>query len=492
VTEHVDVLVVGAGLAGIGAACHLLRDCPSKRFAVLEARDCLGGTWDLFRYPGIRSDSDMFTLSYRFRPWPGATSIADGPSILSYLRDTAREYGLDEFIRYRRRAIAANWSSARARWTVDVEDTDTGAIEQITCDFLWGNTGYYRYDEGYTPAFAGVEQFAGRVVHPQHWPADLDVNGRRVVVIGSGATAITLVPALAETGAQVTMLQRSPSYVVPRPRRDPLAVALRRLPARQRYWLVRWKNVLVTQAFYELCRRWPGAGKRIIRSMVARQLPDGPDVDTHFAPRYDPWDQRLCVARNADLFRVLRDGTAHIVTDRIDRFTENGIRLESGRELEADVVVTATGLVVSMFGGAAITIDGVPLDMSERVAYKGVLLSGVPNAAMTIGYTNASWTLKAELVAEYVCRLLNHMQAHGYHVATPRAPAPGEPTQPAIALTSGYVQRALGLMARQGSRPPWRLHQNYPLDIVMLRHGRLDDAIDFERAPRTAATPAAR
>jgi len=487
--EYVDVLIVGAGLSGIGAACHLSDECPGKSYAILEARGASGGTWDLFRYPGIRSDSDMFTLGYAFRPWKEAKAIADGPSILNYIRATARDHGVDSKIRYHRRVVSAEWSSADARWTVDVTRTDTGDTEQITCGFLFGNTGYYRYDEGYTPRFEGTERFAGQIIHPQHWPEDLDLSGKRVVVIGSGATAVTLVPALADAGAQVTMLQRSPSYVFTLPARDPIADVLRRaLPPKVAYPIVRWKNVMLSSMIFQLSRRQPELMKKVIRRTVAKQLPADYAVDTHFSPTYQPWDQRLCLVPDGDLFRAIRTGKATVVTDRIRTFTEGGVLLESGTELPADVIVTATGLNVLLLGGMSLTVDGAEVDLSKTVGYKGMMFSGVPNLALTIGYTNASWTLKGDLAAHYVCRLLNHMDAHGYTQCTPLGPDPSEPTRPFIDLASGYVLRAADTLPKQGNRTPWRLHQNYPRDVLMLKHGKIDDeGIEFRSGSRVAA-----
>jgi cation diffusion facilitator CzcD-associated flavoprotein CzcO len=491
--EHVDVLIVGAGLSGIGAACHLQAESPGKTYAILEARDASGGTWDLFRYPGIRSDSDMFTLGYSFRPWQEAKAIADGPSILSYIRDTARDHGVEQHIRYSHRVVRAEWSSAESRWTVEAQRTDTGERVHVTCRFLFGCTGYYRYDEGYTPQFAGTDRFSGEIVHPQHWPEQLDYDGKRVVVIGSGATAVTLVPAMAERAAHVTMLQRSPSYVLALPARDPLADLLRkRLPAKAAYPLVRWKNVLLSSALFHLSRRAPGFMKKLIRRGVMRQLPEGYEVDTHFAPTYGPWDQRLCLVPDGDLFRAISGGGASVVTDGIETFTERGLRLTSGRELEADVVVTATGLNLLVLGGMEIVVDGTPVELSEKVAYKGMMFDGVPNLALTIGYTNASWTLKGDLVASYVCRLINHLDDGGYATVTPRLPVAELETEPFIDLRSGYVLRALDQLPKQGPATPWRLHQNYPRDIVMLKYGSLeDDAIEFARAPAAAGAAAA-
>jgi cation diffusion facilitator CzcD-associated flavoprotein CzcO len=475
-SEHVDVLIVGAGLSGVGAACHLQTKCPGKTFAILEARDALGGTWDLFRYPGIRSDSDMFTLGYSFHPWKQAKSIADGPAIRSYINETADEYGVREAIRLNQRVIAAAWSSEQARWTVDVERTDSGETFQMTCGFLYACTGYYRYDEGFTPEFPGRDRFQGEIIHPQHWPAGFDYNGKRVLVIGSGATAVTLVPAMAERAAHVTMLQRSPSYVVTLPGRDPLARLLRRLlPPKAVYPLVRWKNVLVALAFFQLSRRRPQFVKKLIRRSVERQLPDDYDVQTHFTPRYNPWDQRVCLVPDGDLFAVLSDGRASIVTDEIATFTETGLELASGERLEADVIVTATGLNMLALGGLALTVDDEPVELPETVAYKGMMLSGVPNLAIAMGYTNASWTLKCDLCSHYVCRLLNYMDEHGYQQCTPLAPDPSLPREPFIDFNSGYVVRAIHKFPKQGPRRPWRLYQNYPRDVHLLKRGELSD-----------------
>ncbi len=479
--EHVEVLILGAGLSGIGAACHLREHCPGKTFAIIEARESTGGTWDLFRYPGIRSDSDMYTLGYRFRPWTGAKSITDGASILDYIRDTAREHGVAEKIRLGHRALRADWSSATARWTVQVELSGTGATVHLTCDFLYCCTGYYRYDEGYSPSFPGSERFAGEIVHPQHWPSELDYSGKQVVVIGSGATAVTLVPALAGGGAEhVTMLQRSPSYILSLPERDPLADKLReRLPADAAYAIVRWKNVMLAMLNYQLCRRAPGAMKRLLRWLAGKQLPLGYDLATHFSPGYEPWDQRLCLVPDGDLFQALSGGEATIETGEIDTFTENGIALRSGKQLEADVIVTATGLNMMMLGGIELAVDGHEIELGSTVAYKGMMLGGVPNLALTVGYTNASWTLKADLVAEYVCRVLNHMDARELAVCTPASPDDDLPRVPIIDLKSGYVQRSVDALPKQGATAPWRLHQNYIKDVRLLRRGPIDDGVEF-------------
>jgi cation diffusion facilitator CzcD-associated flavoprotein CzcO len=485
----VDVLIVGAGLSGIGAACHLQRDCPERTYAIIEARSESGGTWDLFRYPGIRSDSDMFTLGYGFRPWREAKSIADGPSILRYIRDTAREHGVEQKIRYHRRAVSASFSSEDGRWTVDVEDTDNGELTQLTCSFLWGNTGYYRYDEGYTPELEGSERFGGKLVHPQHWPEDLDYAGKRVVVIGSGATAVTLVPAMAGEAAHVTMLQRSPSYVLSLPGNDPVAKLLRRFMSPSAlYPIVRLKNVTLATALFNICRRAPERMRKLLRKGVASRLPAGYDVDRHFNPSYAPWDQRLCLVPDGDLFTALSSGRASVVTDRIDTFTETGIRLQSGEQLDADIVITATGLNMQVLGGISFTVDGEPVNIADTVAYKGMMLSGVPNMALTVGYTNASWTLKADLVSAYVCRVLNHMRAHGYQICAPQTPDASVGRAPFMELRSGYVMRAEQWLPKQGDRTPWRLHQNWVRDVRALRYGALDDeGVVFSRARGAAA-----
>jgi len=487
---HTDVLIVGAGLSGIGAACHLRRSRPEKTFTILEARDATGGTWDLFRYPGVRSDSDMFTLGYSFRPWQRSRAMADGASILAYIRETAREHGLEDSIVLGHRAVRADWSSAQARWTVQVRRIDTGETLHLTCDWLYCCTGYYRYDEGYNPTFAGSERFRGEIVHPQHWPAQLDCAGKRVVVIGSGATAVTLVPALAEGAEHVTMLQRSPSYVVSVPAHDQFAAMLqRRLGARSAYALVRWKNVLLTMLNFQLCRRAPRLMSRFFRRLAAKQLPSGYDLDTHLRPTYDPWDQRLCLVPDGDLFRAIRDGGASIETGEIETFTESGVALAGGRELPADVIVTATGLDMLMLGGIELALDVTAVDLSSTVAYKGMMLCGIPNLSLTLGYTNASWTLKADLVAEYVCRVLRHMDERGLAACTPRAPAGAPAREPIIDLKSGYVLRSIDAMPKQGAAAPWRLHQNYLKDLLLLRRGRLDDAVEF--TPRPPGPPSA-
>src|SRR3954470_9817255 len=475
--RHVDVLIVGAGLSGIAAGYHVQASCPGRSYAILEARDSIGGTWDLFRYPGIRSDSDMFTLGYGFRPWKAAKAIADGPSILSYVKDTAREYDIDRHIRFGHRVVRAEWSSDEQHWTVEAEQTATGETVTLTANFLFTCTGYYRYDEGHTPELPGLDRFGGQVIHPQHWPEDLDYTGKRVVVIGSGATAVTLVPAMAPDAAHVTMLQRSPSYVMSLVGRDPIALAIRkRLPARAAHQLVRWKNILTTAVFYRVSRRRPALVRRLVRKQNVALLPDGYDVDTHFTPRYDPWDQRMCFVPDADLFKAIRRGDAEVVTSTIERFDADGIVLTGGRHLDADVIVTATGLRLSPFGGIELTVGGRKVDPSREMAYQALMLSGVPNFVFTVGYTNASWTLKVELVAEFTCRLLAHLAAHGYRSVVPvRDPSVSE--VPLMDFTSGYVLRALDQLPHQGDREPWRLRQSYLRDRRTIRRASLEDGV---------------
>jgi monooxygenase len=491
--EHFDVLVVGAGLSGIGAACHLQRRCPDRSYAVLEARERIGGTWDLFRFPGVRSDSDMQTLGYSFRPWEGDPVLADGSSILSYITDTAQRSGVLEKVCTGHRVVSAEWSGADGRWTVDATRAQTGDVVRLSCAWLMMCGGYYRYDGGHTPQFAGTERFPGPIVHPQQWPEDLDYAGRRVVVIGSGATAVTLVPAMARSAAHVTMLQRSPSYVVSVPSQDGLARRLRRrLPAMAAYQAVRWKNVGLMTLSYQLSRRRPRLMKSLIRRGAQHQLPAGFDVDVHFKPDYNPWDQRLCIAPDGDLFSVLSSGAASIVTDQIETFTERGLRLRSGRELEADVIVTATGLRLLALGGVRLVVDGETVVLPQKLAYKGMMLSGVPNFSFTVGYTNASWTLKADLTAEYVCRLLNHMRRKGYAHCAPVGEGPELTREPLINLASGYVLRAVQDFPGQGSTRPWRVHQNYALDLVDFRLGRIDDGVmRFSRGGGVGGQPAA-
>jgi monooxygenase len=557
--QHFDVLIIGAGLSGIGAGAYLRMRCAGKSFAILEGRGAMGGTWDLFRYPGVRSDSDMYTLGYRFRPWNDPKAIADGPAILKYIRETAAEYDLDKEIRYNHRVRRAEWSSADSRWTVEVQikepqlqklareqgrngkadqqavtrpvgsvpvgdarlsgvaassdrtnwppanaggsdkselphadadSTGTAAnvrTELFTCNFLYLCTGYYEYESGYTPDWPGFENYKGSIVHPQKWPEDLDYAGKRVIVIGSGATAVTLVPAMAETAAHVTMLQRSPTYVVSLPSKDRIANTLRKLlPAKAAYAISRWKNIFWSMFFYNLSRKRPETMKRIIAKGVAKEL--GTEyAETHFEPNYNPWDQRLCLVPDADLFRSIREGRASVVTGHIESFTETGIRLTNGQHLGADIIVTATGLKLKIMAGLTLVVDGETVELSKKMAYKGMMYSDVPNLAQAFGYTNASWTLKCDLTAEYVCRLLNHMDEHGYTQCAPRLNDPSIKPEPVLDFTSGYVQRALHTLPSQGSKQPWRLHQNYAKDLANLRYGRLDDGtMEFRRAGNPA------
>jgi monooxygenase len=481
--EHLDVLIVGAGLSGIGAAHHLTAAFPHRTYAILEARDTIGGTWDLFRYPGVRSDSDMHTLGYRFRPWTQAKAIVDGPAILQYVRDTATEAGIDRHIRFGHKAVRADWSSGDARWTVRV--LHNGQTSELTCSFLYVCTGYYHYDAGYDPQFPGIERFRGTLVHPQKWPQDLDYAGRQVVVVGSGATAVTLVPALAQRAGHVTMVQRSPSYVMSLPGRDPIADRLRRLLGpRRAYPIVRWKNVAVSTLIYRLSRRRPQLLRSMLRKAAIRQLPPGYDVDTHFKPRYQPWDQRLCLAPDGDFFAAIRHGRASVVTDGIAEFTDTGLRLESGTELPADIVVTATGLRLLALGGIALCVDGRDVKLPETMAYKGMMLSGVPNFVFTIGYTNASWTLKADLVAGYVVRLLRYLDRHGYDTCVPTNDDPTLTERPLLDFQAGYVLRSVDDFPKAGSRAPWQLGVSYAHDVVKLRYGAIaDGAMRFSRRP---------
>lgn len=482
--EHFDVVVVGAGLSGIGAGVHLQTRCPDRSYVILEGRERIGGTWDLFRYPGVRSDSDMYTLGYSFKPWTGAKAIADGPSILDYVNETAREHGVDGKIRFRHKVKRAAWSTDEGRWTVEAERAG-GEPARFTCSFLFLCGGYYNYDAGYTPDFPGIENFAGRVVHPQKWTEDVEYAGKDVVVIGSGATAVTLVPAMARDAAHVTMLQRSPTYVVSLPEADRLASWLnRRLPAKLAYAITRWKNVLLGMWFFRMCRKHPARVKAFILKQVRQALGPDYDVDTHFTPRYNPWDQRLCLVPDGDLFEAIREGRASVVTDHIDTFSEKGIKLVSGEELHADLVVTATGLDLLPVNGLALTVDGEAVDPARTLSYKGMMYSDVPNLASAFGYTKASWTLKCDLTCEYVCRLLNHMSRHGYAQCTPHNDDPSIGEEPWIDFSSGYIRRAIDKFPKQGSRKPWKLYQNYALDLMSLGFGRVDDGtMQFTRKP---------
>ncbi|MEU6769392.1 NAD(P)/FAD-dependent oxidoreductase [Streptomyces sp. NPDC046853] len=484
--EHIDVVIVGAGLSGVGAAYRLQTECPERSYAIVEARQSMGGTWDLFRYPGVRSDSDMFTLGYPFKPWRGSKVLADGRSILSYIKDTAAEFGIDRRIRYGTKVIGADWSTATARWTLTLERTDEDGnrtLSTVTCDFLYSCAGYYDYDGGHAPEFEGADSFTGTVVHPQFWPADLDHTGKRVIVIGSGATAVTLVPAMAKSAAHVTMLQRSPTWIGSLPSRDRLADGIRAvLPANAAHRIVRTKNILFAIGLYQFCRRSPKAARRLLTGLNKRIVKDDQLVADHFTPSYDPWDQRLCAMPDADLFQVLKRGEAEIVTDHIDRFVPEGIRLKSGRVIEADVIVTATGLRLLAFGGIAPSVDGQTVALNEQFVWRGAMMTGVPNFAVCIGYTNASWTLRADLTSRLVCKVLNHMRDHDYAAVEPR-PTTLLNERPLLDLASGYVQRSIDAFPRQGDRSPWKVRQNYVLDAASTMRTNLRKTL--------AATPVA-
>lgn len=489
--DHVDVVIIGAGLSGIGAAYRLQTECPDRSYTILEARDTLGGTWDLFRYPGVRSDSDMFTLGFPFKAWQDAKAIADGPSILRYLRETAEEFGIDRHIRYGTRVTAADWSTERARWTLTL-DTDAGE-RTMTCDFVYSCTGYYDYANGHLPEFPGMDAFAGRVAHPQFWPDDLDYAGKRVVVIGSGATAVTLVPAMAEEAAHVTMLQRSPTWISSLPGRDVIADALRAvLPAKRAHQAARMKNVLFTLAFFQFCQRSPRLARKVLTRLNTRALGgDAALVEEHFTPTYKPWDQRLCAAPDADFFQAIRSGRAGVVTGHIDRVVPEGVRLTDGRVLEADVIVTATGLNLLALGGVAPSIDGEVVSLPEQFVWRGLMVTGVPNFAVCIGYTNASWTLRADLSSRLVCKVLNHMARHGYAAVVPE-PQGQLAERPLLDLSSGYIQRSIAAFPRQSDRSPWRVRQNYVLDAATTMRTNLHKTLrpTLLSAVREARTPA--
>jgi cation diffusion facilitator CzcD-associated flavoprotein CzcO len=487
----VDVAIVGAGLSGIGAACRLQLECPDRSYVVLEARDAIGGTWDLFRYPGIRSDSDMFTLSYPFRPWRDAKAIADGPAILSYVRETAAEFGVDQHVRFRTKVVGADWSSADARWTLALsEQAPDGATSQrtTTCRFLYSCAGYYDYERGHEPVFPGIEDFAGDVVKPQFWPENLDYAGKRVVVVGSGATAVTLVPTMARDAAHVTMLQRSPSWIGAVPSRDRVADRLRAaLPPLLAHRVIRSKNILRQQALYAFCQKWPGLARKLLLELSAKSLGDRDQVDSHFTPAYDPWDQRFCVVPDGDLFRAMRKGRAEVVTDHIDRFVPEGIRLRSGQVLDADVVVLATGLKLLPFGGIRPVVDGSPVDVHEQFVWQGAMVTGMPNFAVVVGYTNASWTLRSDLSSRLVCKVLNEMTRRDAVSVVPVPDGDLEP-RPLLALTSGYIQRSLHEFPQQGHRGPWRVRQNYLLDTATTLRRDLSKTLRFERSRKAAPT----
>ena len=491
--DQVDVVIIGAGISGIGAACHLARDCPDKSFVILERRAQMGGTWDLFRYPGVRSDSDMWTFAYEFRPWQDTQMLADGHKIRRYLAETAAEYGVDAHIRYGRKVVSAEWSTPAGRWTVESVDETTGERHTVSAPVLLCCTGYYNYDTGYCPAFPNEERFGGQLIHPQHWPVDLDYAGKRVLIIGSGATAVTLVPAIADVAAHVTMLQRSPGYIVAMPADDKISEKLAKvLPDRVVHRLARARNIALQRGLYALARSRPQLVRNLVLKGAERRLAGRSDL-ANFSPRYDPWDQRLCVVPRGDLFTAIRTGRADVVTDTIETFTETGVKLSSGAELSADIIVTATGLDIQMLGGATMLIDGVPLALNEKVTYKAVLVEDVPNAAVIFGYTNASWTLKADLAADYMCRLLNHMSRHGYTRFVVRATDTDRGTTSVLgSLNAGYVRRGNDRMPRQGTHGVWRVSNNYYRDARMLRRGPIEDGVlEFSSAPAEVQASAA-
>ena len=482
--EHLDVLIIGAGLSGVGAAYHLMQQCPGKSFAVLEGRSALGGTWDLFRYPGIRSDSDMYTLGYNFKPWSDPQAIADGPSIRSYIEQTARENGIDRKIRYQHKVLKADWCTDSATWTLEVQRGDEPEPLRLSCQHLLMCTGYYRYEAGYTPEFPGREQFKGELIHPQLWPENFDYTGKKVVVIGSGATAVTLVPAMTDKARHVTMLQRSPSYVINLPKEDVVSNVLRRfLPEKWVYRLARGRNVALQMVFFYLSKAFPDQVRKALLEKARRQLGQGFDM-RHFSPSYKPWDERVCAVPDGDLFKVLRQGKASVVTDHIDTFTETGIRLKSGQMLEADVIITATGLDLVLFGGMQVAVDGKPFDAAQSMGYRGIMLRDLPNAAVVLGYTNASWTLKTDLSSEYFCRLINHMDAISMRQCTPCNTTGEVKTAPFLNLNSGYIQRVAHKLPSQGDRAPWKLYQNYVLDLVLLRFGKVEDGYLVFSSPK--------
>jgi monooxygenase len=491
VTNHVDVLVIGAGVSGVSAGYHLQDRCPGKTYAILEGRERMGGTWDLFRYPGIRSDSDMHTFGFSFRPWVDAKAIADGPSILRYLEDTAKEFGIDKHIRYQHRVVRAEWSSQTALWTVDIERGALREATRLTCGFLHMCTGYYRYGAGYTPPFEGMERFNGEIVHPQQWSEKVNYVEKRVVVIGSGATAVTLVPELAKLATHVTMLQRSPTFMLAGPAEDKFANRLRMiLPSKIAYGVTRWKNVLRGMVFFNLARKRPAKVKERMISMVRDELGPDYDVATHFTPRYNPWDQRVCLVPDGDFFAAIKSGKASVVTDHVASFTEDGIRLQSGTELKADLVVTATGLQLQLLGAMELMVDDKKVDLSKCLQYKGMMFSDIPNLASTFGYTNASWTLKADLTSAYLCRLLNHMEKSSKRICVARNSLGTVATEPFVDFSSGYFQRVLDELPKQGPKKPWRLNQSYLLDVLSLRLGSVEDnAMTFVNpSPSTVPT----
>lgn len=481
--EHFDVLIVGAGLSGIGAAYHLQKRCPKKSYAILEGRGDIGGTWDLFRYPGIRSDSDMYTLGYRFRPWRQAKTIADGPAILSYVKEAAEDYGVTRNIRFNHWVEALSWSSEDACWTVTA--VCDGVKKTFTCDFLWMCSGYYRYAEGYTPDFPGRDEFSGDIVHPQHWPENLDYDRKRIVVIGSGATAVTLIPSMVEKAEHITMLQRSPTFMFSMPAESPFAKFLGRfLPSGIVYHIMRWQRIALQQFVFKTARAFPKNAKQSLIREARKRLPEGFNVEKHFTPSYNPWDQRICLVPDDDLYAAIKTGKASVVTDHIEKFTSEGIQLKSGETLKADIIITATGLTLEVLGGASVTVDGKQINFADTLTYKGMMYSDVPNLASVFGYTNASWTLRADLVSDYVCRIINYMDKREYAQATPRNHDPDMTREPYLDFSSGYVKRAENILPKQGEYGPWRHPQDYVKDLMSLRHGALDDGVmEFRQKP---------
>ena len=495
--EHFDVLIIGAGLSGVDAAWHLNKFAPKKTFALLENRDRIGGTWDIFRYPGIRSDSDMLTMGYRFKPWTHPSAISPGNAIRDYVTETAQESGIDKHIRFRHNVVSADWNTDTASWTVQAKRRDADGKEDtvtLTANFLFNCAGYYRYSQGYTPEFQGRDRFKGPVIHPQHWPEHFNYDGKRVVIIGSGATAVTLLPSMAKTAGHVTMLQRSPTYYVSRPEKDTAANLLKRiLPATWAYAIPRWRNIVLQRFFYSKSRKDPAWAKQMLIDGVKKLLPENYDVATHFTPTYNPWDQRLCLVPDADMFQAIREGRASVVTDHIDTFTEKGIKLKSGKELEADVIVTATGLNLEILGGAKISVNATPVEFGKTFTYKGLMFSGVPNLASIFGYTNASWTLRADLICEYVCRLINKMDELGVQAATPTLKDLNLKPEPWLDFSSGYVQRSVAMLPKQGPNFPWRQNQNYFADIKDMRKAPIeDDFLVFSKSKASAASDLAR
>jgi len=482
-TEHYDVLIVGAGLSGIGAAHHLTTKCPDHTFAILEARPRMGGTWDLFKYPGIRSDSDMYTLGYNFRPWLDKKALADGPAILQYIKDTAREGGYEDKIHYNHKVTSSNWSSEAAKWYIDVTLPETNEVRHYSCDFLFACSGYYSYDAGYTPDFKGIADYKGTFIHPQEWPEGLDYSNKKVVVIGSGATAVTIVPEMAKDASLVTMLQRSPTYIMSVPEQDGLANFMNKyLPKKLAYLFTRWRKISMTLLFYKACRKWPKTMGGLLVKGMKKELSDSvEDSDKQLTPKYNPWDQRLCAIPDGDLFESVKSGKAEIVTDHIDQITEKGIKLQSGKELEADIIVCATGLAMKFLGGMTMTIDGKEMDSSQRMVYRGMMFSDIPNMAQAFGYTNASWTLKCDLTCDYVCRLLNYMRKNNLKQVTPKVNDPDVQEEPLLDFNSGYVLRAIDQLPKQGSKKPWKLFQNYFLDLISYRFSSLKDkALEYK------------